>query len=670
MAYNEFVHNFLKLKQYTRAMKRHQREENSRGQYSCTLCCREGHSEWKCHRYDTPMKVRCRLIELEFCRACTKSHEADTECSYFSIFYQNRGDSCRRCGQVNHVFWTCDGRTHPGPQFENTKKGDIDKSNKCTQNNSKEIEQNCKKLDPLDRNGPSKIIEDMKSDIGSKSLIKSPTNSFNESALSVLNNELEKIENKFENLNKKFESVRSDMKEMQVKNAQKTTEIKALKELVTTQNVEKSEKNHKCEDTTLDQKTKDYIKSLELKLLDRNEVIKEREKEIQKLQSEKKITSDSIGHQTSDLIHQVRNLKEIIVSKDKRLAKFEEINNTLQHDVKVLITLLAKLFPEYVENIDKNLDNASFVDKLEKLIEELQRNSLKQKKELENIKTELNNERETVKLRDKEIANQKEYITSYKISNSNHEETLKNLRKNLIKEKEFSMILDNEYKANINALNCQIKEMKTDLDFNRLKVEESDRQISTLEAENIQLKKSVELSEVEKKPLEACISEQKTENLNKIPVVEKEKRTLTDKNLEQRAEIFDESAQNPAEFEDYKEGFDEHAEECEDSAFDDEGSGECDEYETENYEYENQELSIDYSFEDYDYDENADYDDCAQVENVGIFKTVITDHEGETKSLYDLYMSLDEVELEELKIYMASESKDILESLKDFGYII
>ena len=109
-------------------------------------------------------------------------------------------------------------------------------------------------------------------------------------------------------------------------------------------------------------------------------MIKEREKEIQKLQSEKKITSDSIGHQTSDLIHQVRNLKEIIVSKDKRLAKFEEINNTLQHDVKVLITLLAKLFPEYVENIDKNLDNASFVKKLEKLIEELQRNSLKQEK--------------------------------------------------------------------------------------------------------------------------------------------------------------------------------------------------------------------------------------------------------------------------------------------------
>ena len=106
------------------------------------------------------------------------------------------------------------------------------------------------------------------------------------------------------------------------------------------------------------------------------------------------------------------------------------------------------------------------------------------------------------------------------------------------------------------------------------------------------------------------------------------------------------------------------------TAFDDEGSGECDEYETENYEYENQELSIDYSFEDYDYDEYADYDDCAQVENVGIFKTVITDHEGETKSLYDLYMSLDEVELKELKIYMASESKDILESLKDFGYII
>ena len=655
MASNEYVYNYLKMKQYIKNLRRHQRIEQGRGQYSCALCRCEGHSVWNCRRYDTPKKVRCRLMELNHCRACTTDHKADAKCSFHSIFYHNRGDSCRRCGQVDHVFWTCDGMPHPGPQFEKTK-GDIDKSkDKGTQNNGK-------KQEILDKNGPNKIIEDMKSDN-----LKSPTKFSNESALSVLKDKFEKMETKVESLNKKFDSVRFDMKEMQGKNAQKAKEIKDLKESVTARNAENLEKSHKCAESALDQKTKDYIKSLELKLLNRDKLIKEQEQEIQKLQCEKKITSDSIGQQTSDSIYQIDNLKEIIVSKDKSLANFEKINKTLQHNVEELINLLAKLFPEFVENIDKNMDNASFVKSLEKLIEELQSNSLKQKKELENAKTELSNEKETVKLRDKELAEQKEYFTSHKFSNK----ALKKLRENLIREQEFSMNLEKEYKTSINALNCQIKEIKTDLDFNKLKVEDSDRQISTLEVENKQLKESIKLSEIEKKQLQTCISKQSTGKSNEIIGFGKEKKDPADENLDQRAEIFNESAQKSAEFEDYIEGFDEQAEEYDDSAFDYEGSGEYDEYETENYEYENYEHSDNYNFENEDYyDEYADYDDCAQVQNVGIFRKMITDYKGETKSLYDLYTSLNKIELEEVIDYMKNESKNIIESLKDLEYIV
>ena len=140
----------------------------------------------------------------------------------------------------------------------------------------------------------------------------------------------------------------------------------------------------------------------------------------------------------------------------------------------------------------------------------------------------------------------------------------------------------------------------------------------------------------------------------------------------QRAEYFNEGAHESTEFEEYTEGFYEQAESCDESAlYFDEGSGECDEYETENYEYENYEHSDNYNFENEDYyDEYADYDDCAQVQNVGIFQTMITDYKGETKSLYDLYTSLNKIELEEVIDYMKNESKNIIESLKDLEYIV
>ena len=211
-----------------------------------------------------------------------------------------------------------------------------------------------------------------------------------------------------------MEAVKFDMKEMKENFSHEIAENKTLKESVTAKKA-KFEKGHKVNESILDQETKDYIKNLELELLERNNLIKARENEIQKLQSE-------------------------MVTKDKSLAKFGKINNILQNDVIELINLFKKLFPELKE-MDSNLDNSSVVKMLEELIEE-QQNKLKLAKEVENFKTELDNERENVKLREREIARLKDYITSYKISNSNNENTLKTLRENFKKEKESIKKLD------------------------------------------------------------------------------------------------------------------------------------------------------------------------------------------------------------------------------------
>ena len=196
MLSNEYIRNFLELNRHVKSIKHRHR----RGQTSCYLClpgledlrkgygwnclgvrppmkvtCQlctpnlgEEHGEWNCLKYDTPMKVRRRLMDMNLCRACTMPHGANVECSYHKILCGNRGDSCRRCGLLDHVFWTCDGGPHPGSQFERKEKGDKDKSNEvCKQHNCNEIEQKCKKQESLVEN---------------KSLKVSPTNSSTESA--------------------------------------------------------------------------------------------------------------------------------------------------------------------------------------------------------------------------------------------------------------------------------------------------------------------------------------------------------------------------------------------------------------------------------------------------------------------------------------------------------
>ena len=94
------------------------------GSSFCQLCYpgrgKRGHSEWNCPRYKDPTSVRQRLKQYDLCMACgIPSQNHDKGCSPLRILIHNRGDRCRRCHTVGHIYWTCDGSGHhPGSQFK------------------------------------------------------------------------------------------------------------------------------------------------------------------------------------------------------------------------------------------------------------------------------------------------------------------------------------------------------------------------------------------------------------------------------------------------------------------------------------------------------------------------------------------------------------------------
>ena len=85
----------------------------------CILCgSNEGHAARGCYIYHTVGQIRKRLKQLKLCIACSCKENAHGEsCQSEDIHRLNNEDICRRCGSSEHVFWTCDGKPHPGSQF-------------------------------------------------------------------------------------------------------------------------------------------------------------------------------------------------------------------------------------------------------------------------------------------------------------------------------------------------------------------------------------------------------------------------------------------------------------------------------------------------------------------------------------------------------------------------
>ena len=165
----QFVHDFLQIKD---CIKREQILYR-KGRSSCQLCYhnkgKRGHSEWNCPRYKDPISVRQYLISQDLCRACgIPSQLHDEGCCSKRILIFNRGDKCRRCGEIDHLFWTCDGGPHPGSQFKNVKSA-CDKDAQDVRGGK-----NCKNSETLEQSDPNKGLEN---NIGPNLKIKTSNNS-------------------------------------------------------------------------------------------------------------------------------------------------------------------------------------------------------------------------------------------------------------------------------------------------------------------------------------------------------------------------------------------------------------------------------------------------------------------------------------------------------------
>ena len=67
--------------------------------------------------------IQQRYKELGACVACSISdRKHEDECSSMDIILNNKGAPCKRCGGTDHIFWTCDGKPHPGSQFKKSEK--------------------------------------------------------------------------------------------------------------------------------------------------------------------------------------------------------------------------------------------------------------------------------------------------------------------------------------------------------------------------------------------------------------------------------------------------------------------------------------------------------------------------------------------------------------------
>ena len=257
------------------------------------------------------------------------SHNHDKGCSPLRILIHNRGDRCRRCHTVGHIYWTCDGSGHhPGSQFKKTQpaKEIFDKGAQDFRNG-----ENCK------------------------------------NDLQLFDDKIAKLEKTVEiMLNEQRESIMLEMKTMNKTLSQKSAENKtSIESLLKNQLINK---NCQSKDPLVpDQEGREKSQDLETNPHEKNNLIKTLKEEIKNVKFENRKLTQTHSNNFENWLHQKTSLKESIETKDKDLKKLRHTNSNQQKEIRQLIELLAKLFPE-VRNMGDSL-NDEVVKTLENLIE-------------------------------------------------------------------------------------------------------------------------------------------------------------------------------------------------------------------------------------------------------------------------------------------------------------
>ena len=483
----EFIERLIGINECIKDLK----HDNRRGHMSCCLCApgigKRGHSEFNCRRYRDPIQVRQRLRQIDHCLACgcsRQSHESDPQgCFLWRILMINRGERCRRCGDIDHVFWTCDGSPHPGSQFKQVQL--VGKSNNISAQYDTKIEKNCKEPEVPKQIDPNKCVDkDIESKLEIKTLPKLQPSNTSKSDLLIFEDKIKKLENKFESiLNHKIESIMLEMKKMYKTLSQNSArneptiesplhkdpltqgKCQAIDPLIPDLEMEIFEKNQlitSLEETIerLKLKVKENHQDLDTKLLERDKLIRNLNKELGSLESENRKFTQTRTNEFEDWSHQKQCLEKTVVLKNKDLENVRRIKSIQEKQIEDLIELIAKLFPE-MKDIDGDLNNSSVIKILENLIEKQN-----------NIKKELSHEREILKNKEEEIVGLKNHIS--KFDSQNLEKSLKIKEEQIICLKAHMTQCEEKNVINektLKEMERKFKEMQKENDENKLQID-------------------------------------------------------------------------------------------------------------------------------------------------------------------------------------------------------
>ena len=479
----------------------------------CYLCTpgkgKMGHSEFNCRRYRDPIQIRQRLRQIDHCLACGGSrhfHESGPQgCYLWKVLMVNRGMRCRRCGDVDHMFWTCDGNPHPGSQFKQVQL--LGKSNNISAQYDTEIEKNCKEPEVPKQIDPNECVDkDIESKLEIKTSPKLQPSNTSKSDLLIFEDKIKELGNNFEStLNHKIESIMLEMKKMNKTLSQNSAKneltiespfhkdpltqgkCQPIDPLIPELEMEIFEKNQLI--TSL-KETIERLKleirkkhqDLDTELSKRSKLIENLNKDLENSELENKKLTQLVSNEFESKSHQKTHLEELIESKDRDL-KFLRITKTqLEKEVQLLIDLLAKLFPE-MRNVGE-IVNSEVVKILENLIEkqnnikkemshekEILKNKEREIVGLKNHISKLNSKdlEKSLKIKEEQIISLKTNMTHYEEKNVNNERTLKEM------ERKFKDIQkeNNEHKSQINSLRGQ------------LELKNSNKQAETLEIKNL-----------------------------------------------------------------------------------------------------------------------------------------------------------------------------------------
>ena len=349
---------------------------------SCGLCApgkrKRGHSEFNCRRYRGPTQIRQRLRQIDHCLACggsRQSHESEPQgCSLWFILMVNRGMRCRRCDGIDHMFWTCDGSPHPGSQFKQVQL--VGKSNNISAQYDTKIEENCKEPEIPKQIDPNECVDkDIESKLEIKTSPKLQPSNTSKSDLLFFEDKIKELENNFEStLNHKIESIMLEMKKMNKTLSQNSAKneptiespfhkdpltqgkCEPIDPLIPDLEMEIFEKNQlitSLKETIerLELKVRENHQDLDTELIKRSKLIKNLNKELGNLELENKRLTQLVSNEFENASHQKTHLEELIGSKDKDLKILRNIKTQQEKEIRQLIKLLAKLFPE-MRNVD------------------------------------------------------------------------------------------------------------------------------------------------------------------------------------------------------------------------------------------------------------------------------------------------------------------------------